>query len=258
MYQKNIPSILALCMLLVCSGAIAQQEKKPLTNNDIVIMVKAGLAESTIILAVQQAPANFDTSPDALIQLKNQGASSKILDAVLQAQAKKLETKPPCPDSSGSLSPASVNKVTESKATVNKDKEKQNLQTDKIVERPVAKKIEKDFSFVIQSCKLSGQTVTCFIEITNLADIDMTIWFNDGSQIIDNNGQPYNMTSVELGSKVASTNMGYPLVSKIPVKGLIRFKEVKTDISQIKLLRFSGQSAVRKKRSPGPITLSDM
>jgi len=257
MHQKQISLILAICMLLVCSEAMAQQEKKPLTNNDIVTMLKAELTESTIILAVQQSSANFDTSPDALIQLKKQGASPKILDAVLQAQAKKLETKTPCPDSSSSSSPVPVNKVTESKVTINKEGERQNTRTDKIVENPVAKTIEGDFSFVIQSCKLSGQTVTCYIEITSLAEIDMIVWFRSDSQIIDDNGQPYNMTNVELGGKVASTNMGYTLIPKIPVKGLIRFKGVKPNISQIKLLRFSCLSDKRRNRPPSPVTIID-
>ncbi len=251
MHQKQFASILAICMLLVCSEAMAQQEKKPLTNNDIAMMLKAELAESTIILAVQQAPANFDASPDALIQLKKQGASPKILDAMLQAQAKKLETKTSCPDSSSSSSPTSVNKVMETKVAVNKEEERQNTRTDKTVEMPVAKTVEGDFSFVIQSCKQSGQTVTCYIEITNLADIDLAVWFRSGSEIRDENGQSYDMSSVDLGGKIASTDKGYLLVSKIPVKGLVRFKGVKTNISQIKLLRFRGTSAERKKESSG-------
>jgi hypothetical protein len=70
------------------SGATAQaekREKKPLTNADVVSMVKAGLAESTIDLAIRQSPTNFDTSPETLIALKNEGLSQKILDAMLTA-----------------------------------------------------------------------------------------------------------------------------------------------------------------------------
>ena len=131
--------------------------------------------------------------------------------------------------------------------------------TEKLIEKPVAKTTEGDFSFVIQSCKLSGQTVTCYIEITNLAEIDLAVWFRGGSQIIDDNGRPYDMTNVELGGRVTSTDGGYfTLISKIPVKGLIRFKEVKTDISQIKLLRFNCKSAERKKVEAWPPRISDM
>ena len=46
---------------------------KPLTNADIVSMVKAGMAESTIVLAIQHSSTVFDTSPQALISLQSQG-----------------------------------------------------------------------------------------------------------------------------------------------------------------------------------------
>ena len=63
----------------------AQQEKKPLANADVVGMVKAGLAESTVVLAIEQSPCKFDTSPAALIELKNQGVSPAVLEAMLRA-----------------------------------------------------------------------------------------------------------------------------------------------------------------------------
>lgn len=77
-------SLLLVSILIFASCATAAQEAKPLTNDDVVAMVKAGLPESTIVLAVQKGPSNFDTSPQALIQLKNQGVPPKVLDAMIQ------------------------------------------------------------------------------------------------------------------------------------------------------------------------------
>jgi hypothetical protein len=71
------------------------EEKKALTNADVLSMVKAGLAESTIVLSFQQAVTNFDTTPNALIILKKQGVSAKILDAMLSAK----EVVPPLVES---------------------------------------------------------------------------------------------------------------------------------------------------------------
>src|ERR1044072_1533793 len=73
-----------LC-LLVISVTAAQEAKKPLINADVIEMTKAGLPERTIVLAIQKGPTSFDTSPQALIQLKNQGFSPAVLDAMLQA-----------------------------------------------------------------------------------------------------------------------------------------------------------------------------
>jgi hypothetical protein len=48
-------------------------------------MTKAGLPETTILLAIQKGPSQFDTSPRALIDLKNQGVSAPVLDAMIRA-----------------------------------------------------------------------------------------------------------------------------------------------------------------------------
>lgn len=60
---------------------------KPLTNADVVAMIKAGLPENTIILSIQQAASKFDTAPQSLILLKKQGVSAKLLDAMLNKQS---------------------------------------------------------------------------------------------------------------------------------------------------------------------------
>lgn len=78
-------SSLIICVVFVCQTVMARQQKKALTNADVVAMVKAGLPENTIVLAIQQGPAEVDTSAQALIQLKNQGVGPKVLDAMIQA-----------------------------------------------------------------------------------------------------------------------------------------------------------------------------
>jgi hypothetical protein len=68
------------------SMAIPNQEKMPLTNEDVVLMIKADLAENLIVLAIQSSPSKFDTSPKALIELKTNGATNRILEAILKAK----------------------------------------------------------------------------------------------------------------------------------------------------------------------------
>jgi hypothetical protein len=57
-------------------------------------MVKAGLGESTIILAIQHGASDFDTSAQALIALKNEGVSQKVLDAMLTPGTEKKTATP--------------------------------------------------------------------------------------------------------------------------------------------------------------------
>jgi hypothetical protein len=46
-------------------------------------MAKSGIGEQTIILTIQKATTKFDTSPEALIQLKAAGVSDAVLNAML-------------------------------------------------------------------------------------------------------------------------------------------------------------------------------
>ena len=69
----------ALALVAVASG----QEK--LTNAKIIQMIQAGFDEETIVAAVQSKPTDFDTSIDALIELKSAGVSEPVLRAVMDS-----------------------------------------------------------------------------------------------------------------------------------------------------------------------------
>ncbi len=80
-----------LCFLLVLSSAVpstSQQMKKVLTNADVVKLEKAKMADDTIIRAIQHSKTNFDTSPDALIALKNAGVDESVIVAMLDSSPK--------------------------------------------------------------------------------------------------------------------------------------------------------------------------
>jgi hypothetical protein len=75
-----------VCLFLFPTLAVGQQDKRPLTNEDIVKMVKAELPEDTIILVIQKTPNRFDASPAALIALKESGVTKGVLDALVRSQ----------------------------------------------------------------------------------------------------------------------------------------------------------------------------
>ena len=77
----------AVLSVFAVVGRQAAAQPKPLVNADIVKMVKAGLAEDTIVLAIQNKPSAFDTSPEELIHLKEQGVPQGILNAMLNASS---------------------------------------------------------------------------------------------------------------------------------------------------------------------------
>jgi len=57
-----------------------------LKNADIIKMVKSGIPESIILREIQMSRTDLGTSPSALIELKNQGASERVLGAVLDSR----------------------------------------------------------------------------------------------------------------------------------------------------------------------------
>ena len=65
-------------LLFATATEIAQT---PLTNDAVIKMVKAGLAEDVILNMINVQPAQFSITPDAMIALKKDGVSDKIIGA---------------------------------------------------------------------------------------------------------------------------------------------------------------------------------
>lgn len=87
MRSARLGQLIFLLMFLLVLPIFAQAPTDyALTNADIVKMVKAGLPENIIVREIQASRTNFGTSPSALIELKKQGASEKILGAVLDSR----------------------------------------------------------------------------------------------------------------------------------------------------------------------------
>jgi hypothetical protein len=72
---------------VILAAALFAQQKKPLTNQDIVTMVKGGFSESLIIMAIRANSCAFDTSADGLIALKNQGVTDTLIRQMLAVEA---------------------------------------------------------------------------------------------------------------------------------------------------------------------------
>jgi hypothetical protein len=61
-------------------------DETTLRNEDIIKMVKAGLDDAILIAKIGSSKCQFDTSTDALIQLKKSGVSAAVLKAILAAK----------------------------------------------------------------------------------------------------------------------------------------------------------------------------
>ena len=107
MSHKHSCVALLICAVLFTGFALAQNNDKPLTNDDVVAMVKGGLPETTIINAINAQDSNFDVSATALIKLKQQAVNAKIMDAMLAA-ANKKHSAAPAPAAAAAAAPAAT------------------------------------------------------------------------------------------------------------------------------------------------------
>ena len=84
MRQRNsLLKLLAASTLIYLTPVYAQEAQRPLTNTDVINMVKSKLPESVIVQAIQSRPGKFDTSPQALIALQKAGVTEAEMNAMM-------------------------------------------------------------------------------------------------------------------------------------------------------------------------------
>src|SRR5689334_916951 len=77
---------LAAVLAVSCvSFAFAQSALTPLTNADIVTMVRAKLPAALIIQKINTSPCAFDTFPSVLAELKYKGVPDEVLMVMVQS-----------------------------------------------------------------------------------------------------------------------------------------------------------------------------
>ncbi len=92
------PRLLAILLVIgifaisVCPASRAQTSAPVSANADIVKMIQAGLPESTVVNKIREGAGHWDTSVDALITLKQAGATEAELGALTAAPAQKAST----------------------------------------------------------------------------------------------------------------------------------------------------------------------
>jgi S1-C subfamily serine protease len=101
--MKKVMPILVLLLCLSLSdnpqiqalgkNRIAPQQTQSLTNADVVALVKAGLSVDIVVAKIQSSPANFDTSPAALQELKAANIPDPVILAMIQAASRKPESQ---------------------------------------------------------------------------------------------------------------------------------------------------------------------
>lgn len=106
----------------------------------------------------------------------------------------------------------------------------------------------QDFVFELQSCKISGENISCSLLITNKGS-DSQIEFarsvgNNLTRIFDDAGNEYQVANSQLANQPNSSGWGVRklLVSGIPAKASLKFEKVSQDATNIALLEIDCSS----------------
>lgn len=81
--EKEIWMKIKLLTLLLLSSSLSFAADSIITNKDIIDMLNADLSDDIIVSVLQQSEVDFDNSPQALISLKQAGASDEVIAAAL-------------------------------------------------------------------------------------------------------------------------------------------------------------------------------
>jgi TolB-like protein len=108
-------------------------------------------------------------------------------------------------------------------------------------------------TFELESCRISGSTVTCRLAITSGSrqDLDAAVgfssrWEGRNTRLIDNSGNEYNCQTIRFGTHEDSFRMGFggpvqtTLVSGISTDLVLMFNEVNQQATKAALLEIGG------------------
>jgi hypothetical protein len=70
-------------------------ERAALTNNDIVYMAKSNVGDGVIINSIRSRGGRFDTTPDAIVQLKANGISDAVIQTMQSTPPPSATVPPP-------------------------------------------------------------------------------------------------------------------------------------------------------------------
>ena len=105
----------------------------------------------------------------------------------------------------------------------------------------------KGFTFAVQSCNKSGDSVTCHVLITSQGqDKELTLCIHypgyrcyQGARIIDNLGNEYTVKQIQIGSESSDRALDHTFPKDIPIKTIFNFEGIVPQASQIALFEIN-------------------
>ena len=80
-----------LALAIIAAGSLPGQSKHVMTNDDVIKLLKGGFTDDVVVALIESNDSDYDVSINALTALKDAGVSSKVMEAMLKAEAKKRQ-----------------------------------------------------------------------------------------------------------------------------------------------------------------------
>ena len=80
--QLIFPALLGVMLF----GVLTVRAQEIITNDEVISLTKAGLANSIIVGKIRSSKTNFDTTADALIKLKQNGVGDEVIAAMFESK----------------------------------------------------------------------------------------------------------------------------------------------------------------------------
>ena len=82
----NLLALVVFALLVFAGDAALAKNATPMTNQDVINLVHAKIAQDSIVLAIERSKPEFDTSANALIQLNKEGVPDTVVQAMIRAE----------------------------------------------------------------------------------------------------------------------------------------------------------------------------
>lgn len=201
---KAVILLLATLIFNCISFGQVSQKKSPVTNKDVLEMVKAGLSTDVILKFIDGASSvEFDTSSQAIIELKKAGTDDRISTAILERS-----------------------RLNRSATGPNKGGDKSNIVK------------ARTFTFELKECRLIGATTSCALLITNNSSSEQPLAYyrlapERVSRVVDDEGNQGNPIEGQIGNMRGDYAQ---MVPNVGTKATISFDGVSDEAKTLKVL----------------------
>lgn len=213
---KRIAFVLALGLSFAAVNVKAQTEEKPLSNWDIIRMVKGKIDESIILTKIRTTNNSFDTSPDGLLQLKNAKVKKNIIEAMMVASQSQRFSSSPSLNSSTLSSSSSVEKSI----------------GDIIHDKTIQTRTSQSLTFDLKRCNADESVIVCYFTIsTQGGDRTLTLKAADIS-LVDNEGNERTASDIRIGGDQGK-DITHLIPQGYPVLSWVRFERSSSGVLKI-------------------------